>query len=56
VTQDVLLSEIETMIRKLAEKTWEASRKEPRVACTVVLKLKTTAFKILVSRYRLHTS
>jgi DNA polymerase-4 len=50
--QDVLLSEMEPMIRKLAEKTWEASRKEPRVARTVVLKLKTTTFKILT---RSHT-
>jgi DNA polymerase IV len=50
--QDVLLSEMEPMIRKLAEKTWEASRNEPRLARTVVLKLKTTAFKILT---RSHT-
>jgi DNA polymerase IV len=50
--QDVLLSEMEPMIRKLAEKTWEASRHEPRLARTVVLKLKTTAFKILT---RSHT-
>ena len=50
--QDVLLSEMEPMIRKLAEKTWVASRNEPRLACTVVLKLKTTAFKILT---RSHT-
>jgi DNA polymerase-4 len=48
----VLLSEMEPMIRKLAEKTWEASRNEPRLARTVVLKLKTTAFKILT---RSHT-
>jgi DNA polymerase-4 len=50
--QDVLLSEMEPMIRRLAEKTWEASRNEPRLARTVVLKLKTTAFKILT---RSHT-
>jgi DNA polymerase-4 len=35
------------MIRRLAEKLWSASRKEPRVARTVVLKLKTSEFKIL---------
>ena len=35
------------MIRRLAEKLWEASRKEPRIARTVVLKLKTKEFKIL---------
>lgn len=45
--QDVLLSEMEPMIRRLAEKTWEAAGKESRVARTVVLKLKTSQFKIL---------
>jgi DNA polymerase IV len=50
--QDVQLSEIEPMIRKLAEKTWEASRKETRIARTVVLKLKTSDFRILT---RSHT-
>ena len=45
--QDVLLSQMEPMIRRLAEKTWEAARKESRVARTVVLKLKTSQFKIL---------
>jgi DNA polymerase IV len=44
---DVPLSEIEPMIRRLAEKTWTASRKEVRIARTVVLKLKTSDFKIL---------
>jgi DNA polymerase IV len=50
--EDVLLAETEPMIRRLAEKTWEASRKESRVARTVVLKLKTKEFKILT---RSHT-
>ena len=50
--QDVLLTEIEPMIRRLAEKTWSASRKELRIARTVVLKLKTSEFKILT---RSHT-
>jgi DNA polymerase IV len=45
--QDVPLSELEPMIRRLAEKLWSASRKEPRTARTVVLKLKTSDFKIL---------
>jgi len=45
--QDVLLGEIEPMIRRLAEKLWSASRKESRIARTVVLKLKTSEFKIL---------
>jgi len=45
--QDVPLAETEPMIRKLAERTWEAACKEPRVARTVVLKLKTREFRIL---------
>jgi len=45
--QDVLLAQIEPMIRGLAEKTWAASRKETRIARTVVLKLKTTQFHVL---------
>jgi DNA polymerase-4 len=45
--QDVLLAETEPMIRRLAEHTWAASRKESRVARTVVLKLRTCEFKIL---------
>ena len=45
--QDVLLTETEPMIRRLAEKLWSASRKEPRIARTIVLKLKTSEFKIL---------
>jgi DNA polymerase-4 len=49
---DVLLAETEPMIRSLAEKLWSASRKEPRMARTVVLKLKTSEFKILT---RSHT-
>jgi DNA polymerase-4 len=51
--RDVPLSETEPMIRRLAEKTWAASRKESRIARTVVLKLKTSEFKILT---RSHTS
>ena len=50
--QDVPLTETEPMIRKLAEKTWSVSRKELRVARTIVLKLKTSDFKILT---RSHT-
>lgn len=50
--QDVLLAETEPMIRRLAEKLWSASRKESRTARTVVLKLKTSEFKILT---RSHT-
>ena len=40
------------MIRRLAEKLWLASRKESRIARTIVLKLKTSEFKILT---RSHT-
>jgi len=50
--RDVLLTETEPMIRRLAEKLWSASRKESRTARTVVLKLKTGEFKILT---RSHT-
>src|SRR5467141_5531 len=49
--QDVLLTEMEPMIRKLAEHTWAASRKESRIARTVVLKLKTSEFKIPTRRH-----
>jgi DNA polymerase-4 len=50
--RDVPLTETEPMIRRLAELTWAASRKESRIARTVVLKLKTAEFKILT---RSHT-
>ena len=50
--RDVLLTETGPMIRHLAEKLWSASRKESRLARTVVLKLKTSEFKILT---RSHT-
>ena len=49
---DVALPDTEPMIRRLAEKLWSASRKESRVARTVVLKMKTSEFKILT---RSHT-
>ncbi len=44
---DVLLAETEPMIRRLAEQVWAASRRESRIARTVVLKLKTSDFSIL---------
>jgi DNA polymerase IV len=49
---DLLLSDTEGLIRRLAEKVWAASRKEARVARTVVLKLKTSDFRIMT---RSHT-
>jgi len=45
--RDVLLAETEPMIRALAEKLWSASRNESRIARTVVLKMKTSEFRIL---------
>ncbi len=51
--QDALLAEMEPMIRKLAAHIWTASREESRIARTVVLKLKTSEFKILT---RSHTA
>jgi DNA polymerase-4 len=44
---DVLLNETEAIIRRLAEKVWQASQKESRIARTVVLKLKTAEFSIV---------
>jgi DNA polymerase-4 len=44
--RDIPLQEIGPMIRSLAEKVWAASRKESRIARTVVLKLKTSEFSI----------
>lgn len=49
---DVALAETEPMIRRLAEKLWSASRRESRTARTVVLKMKTSDFRILT---RSHT-
>jgi len=49
---DALLADLEPMIRKLSEKTWTAARQESRIARTVVIKLKTSEFKILT---RSHT-
>lgn len=49
---DLLLSELEPVIRDLAQKIWSASRRDSRVARTVVLKLKTGDFHILT---RSHT-
>jgi DNA polymerase-4 len=49
--EDVLLADTEPMIRRLVEKLWSASRKEPRIPRTIVLKLKTREFKILTRSY-----
>ncbi|MBB6143573.1 DNA polymerase-4 [Silvibacterium bohemicum] len=50
--RDLPLSETDALIRRLAEKVWLVSRKETRVARTVVLKLKTSDFNIIT---RSHT-
>jgi len=49
--RDVPLQETEPLIRTLAAKTWAASRKESRTARTVVLKLKTSEFRVLTRSY-----
>jgi len=53
---DLMLSEIEPHIRRLAEKTWAAHQREAsgphaRVARTVVLKLKTSDFQTLTRSF-----
>lgn len=50
---DVSLEETEPMIRRLAERIWAASRREDRIARTVVLKLKTKEFNIITRRLTL---
>jgi DNA polymerase-4 len=50
--QDIPLSQTDPVIRRLAQGVWSASRKESRVARTVVLKLRTSEFQILT---RSHT-
>jgi len=49
--QDLLLYEFEPAIRRLAEKTWLATRKTERIGHTVVLKLKTAQFRILTRSF-----
>ena len=49
---DVTLDAIAPMIERLAPKTWAASRKTSRIGRTIVLKLKTSDFRILT---RSHT-
>jgi DNA polymerase-4 len=44
---DVPLCETEELIRRLAERVWAASRRESRNPRTIVLKLKTSDFRIL---------
>ncbi len=48
---DLPLDELAPMIERLAEKTWAATRKTARVGRTVVLKLKTSQFRILTRSF-----
>ncbi|MFA5938713.1 MAG: DNA polymerase IV [Sinimarinibacterium sp.] len=45
--RDLPLAELAPHVRRMAEKTWSAARKTPRIGRTVVLKLKTGDFQIL---------
>ncbi len=45
--RDLVLDETEDTIRRLADRVWTASRKETRIPRTIVLKLKTSDFRIL---------
>jgi DNA polymerase IV len=44
--EDIPLTQTDALILRLAEKVWNASRRESRIARTVVLKLKTREFDI----------
>lgn len=48
---DVRLSDTDEVIRRLSEKVWAASQKTSRVGRTIVLKLKTSDFRILTRSY-----
>jgi DNA polymerase-4 len=50
-TDDLLLAELEPAIRRLAEKTWHAARRTTRIGHTVVLKLKTSDFRVLTRSF-----
>jgi DNA polymerase-4 len=44
---DVPLEDVEPKIRQLAETVWTSARNDGRIAHTVVLKLKTSEFRVL---------
>ncbi len=50
--RDVLIDALVPTIHRLAEKTWQSASKQERIGRTVVLKLKTEAFRIIT---RSHT-
>jgi DNA polymerase-4 len=45
--QDLPLGDLEPHLRRLAEKTWDQTRRTDRIGRTVVLKLKTSDFRII---------
>jgi DNA polymerase-4 len=49
--KDIPLSQTEDLIRRLAEKVWLASRRDSRIARTIVLKLKTKEFSVHTRSY-----
>jgi DNA polymerase-4 len=49
--QDLPLAGLDEAIRRLADKTWTATRKTDRVGRTVVLKLKTAQFRLLTRSF-----
>ncbi|MNV63039.1 DNA polymerase IV [compost metagenome] len=49
--EDLLLEDLAPAIVQLAEKTWLATRKTDRVGHTVVLKLKTSQFRIITRSF-----
>jgi DNA polymerase-4 len=55
-SEDLTLGELEPAIRRLAEKTWAATRRTARIAHTVVLKLKTAQFRILTRSHTLEAA
>jgi DNA polymerase-4 len=49
--RDVLITEVEPMIRRLSQAVWNSAREEVRIARTVVLKLKTSEFNVHTRSY-----
>ncbi|WP_115584549.1 DNA polymerase IV [Xanthomonas dyei] len=50
-SEDLALDALDPHILRLAEKTWLATRRTERIGRTVVLKLKTSSFRILTRSY-----
>ena len=50
-SEDLALDALDPHIQRLAEKTWHATRRTERIGRTVVLKLKTSNFRILTRSY-----